>query len=112
MPGSTENDTSSTIGLPLADVVDAQAGDLDAALGSGRHRSGSLLSWAPVARDRASVTRLTPTLSRASVSAGTSVAHGLSWIAERFSEIISPQSASGGRMPKPRNESEAMMITE
>ena len=43
---------------------------------------------------------------------GAMTAHGWTVMAMRFSLIMRPQSAAGGCMPKPRNESAAIMMME
>src|SRR5262249_19694266 len=81
--------------------LDPQTADLDHRPGiRGGHPSSA--SMRATARATPSVTKFVPTANRAIQTAGTITAQGLSVKPWRFSLIISPQSAFGGWMPKPR----------
>ncbi len=56
--------------------------------------------------------RLVLTVRAAMRMTGATTAHGCTVMAMRFSLIIRPQSADGGCMPKPMNESAAIMMIE
>src|SRR5690606_32537324 len=102
--GHPAQDGLSTGGVDAQVVDDECVGDGDL----GRHAGTSFVRPRPAAAEaRESVMRLVPTVRTAMATTGSSTPHGSTTSAMRFSLIISPQSAVGGWMPRPRNDSEA-----